>query len=109
MSESVWTQPHSTEDVGDFVAAIRRLEGRTQTELAADAGVPRRFVNELETGHATIYATRLVAVLRELGIRVRLEAGSQDPPTAHGAIRVTGRAQADVAPPEPEPLKDLGW
>ena len=49
------------------------------------------------------------AVLRELGIRVRLEAGSQDPPTAHGAIRVTGRAQADVAPPEPEPLKDLGW
>ena len=39
MSESVWTQPHSTEDVGDFVAAIRRLEGRTQTELAADAGV----------------------------------------------------------------------
>ncbi len=71
----LWSRPRSLDDLAGFVAAVRREQGLTQGELASAAGVPRRFVNELENGHATIYATRLVSLLRELGVTVTLDAG----------------------------------
>ena len=60
MSESVWTQPHSTEDVGDFVAAVRRLEGRTQT---ATLLVEQKYQDfEQATAYATSFLLAAVSV-----------------------------------------------
>lgn len=99
MVEPLWSQPRAPQDVGAFVAAVRRQSGRTQGELADAAGVPRRFVNELENGHVTQYAQRLAEVLRELGIRLVLDTGEPSPESG----RLTG---ASRSPPK---VKDLGW
>lgn len=101
----MWSAPKRAQDVGHFVAAVRRRNGRTQAQLAHDAGVPRRFVNELETGHTTMYLERLVAVLHELGVRVRLEAGSISRPSTQPTVRFTALAEGDIT----HPVKDLGW
>ncbi|WP_226346554.1 helix-turn-helix domain-containing protein [Agilicoccus flavus] len=76
----------------------------TQAQLAERAGVGRRFVNELETGHSTLFVDRLAAVLRELGIRVVLETGPTEG-AAHGVVRVSGHAEGETH----SPVKDLGW
>lgn len=106
--DGAWAAPHRVEDVGAFVSAVRRGAGLTQAQLADRAGVGRRFVNELETGHSTLFVDRLAAVLRELGIRVVLETGpAERAATAegHAAIRLTATAEGETSPP----VKDLGW
>lgn len=70
---SVGGVAHTPEHLGRIVALRRRHVGLTQGALAERAGVPRRFVNELEAGLATIYVRRLFATLDALGYRVVLE------------------------------------
>lgn len=117
----LWSRPRSLDDLAGFVAAVRREQGLTQDELASAAGVPRRFVNELENGHATIYATRLFALLRELGVSVTLDAGEVG--GAGDGVEGDGPAlrESHSAPPERRgeqesadlpvslDLKGLGW
>lgn len=112
----LWSRPRSLDDLAGFIGSARRAQGLTQDELATAAGVPRRFVNELENGHATIYATRLVALLRELGVNVTLEvAGSSTEsadPAASTAASAAQRADAEQGEARPRVslgLKDLGW
>lgn len=107
---ALWASPQRVQDIGAFVSTVRGQAGLTQAQLAERAGVGRRFVNELETGHTTLFVERLAAVLRELGVEVVLEAGPRDRATAHGiggrsASRLETRANTDVV----SSLKDLGW
>lgn len=108
---AAWGGVRHVSDVGRFVAVTRKEAGLTQAELAARTGVPRRFVNELETGHSTRFLDRLLAVLRGLGVRVVLEVSPDDTGGRHhevggyAAITLAGEATLDTVPP----VKDLGW
>ncbi|MCB2178048.1 MAG: helix-turn-helix domain-containing protein [Actinomycetales bacterium] len=61
-------------DLGAFLRAIREERELTQEDLAADLGITRQYLAELEAGKPTLYATRLFGVLRLLDIRLKLEA-----------------------------------
>lgn len=92
-SSTGWGSPRTPEQLGHIVALRRRQVALTQTALAQQAGVPRRFVNELEGGQATIYVRRLFATLDALGYRVVLEPKD-------------GRAESDIPPPA---ITNVGW
>lgn len=84
-----WGVATTPDQLGDVIAALRAYDGLTQAELAERAGVTRRYVNEVEGGHATIALTRFFDVVRALGCRVRIEEAPQ---------------------PAPQPgIEDLGW
>lgn len=97
-----WSVPRSPEHLGEIVAARRRDLGLTQAEVALRAGVTRRFVNELENSHSTMYARRLFATIDALGYRIELQPrGASDGDAPDG----TGRPDdASV-----RAVKDLGW
>jgi len=57
----------SFEELGTFVRTRRKAERMTQAELAALAGVGRRFVSELERGKASLRLDSVEAVLRVFG------------------------------------------
>lgn len=98
---------------GSYVERIRRTRGLTQGQLAEAAGVPRRFVNELEGGHATLFARRLFDVLGALDARLAISSGDE-PATGTtagtpAATGVTSTEHPDPAPIQAPDLKDLGW
>lgn len=68
-----WTRPRSATDLGRFVRRVRRHRGITQEALAADLGITRQYVSELENGAENLYVRRLFEIFDELGIDVRLE------------------------------------
>lgn len=72
MDDKLWAQPYSPEDVGKYLAEVRKQRGLTQAELAEILGLPRRYVIELEAGKDTRYAQRLFAVFNQLGVEVTL-------------------------------------
>lgn len=51
---------------------FRLQSGITQAELAARAGIHRSYLSELESGHATEALDRLMALFRDLGVRVTI-------------------------------------
>ncbi|CAN5600956.1 hypothetical protein BH23ACT6_BH23ACT6_25970 [soil metagenome] len=73
-ASALWTQSRSAEDIGAFLAEVRREHGWTQAELARRLGVPRRAVYEIETGKSTQYVDRLLAILRLLRVSLELRA-----------------------------------
>lgn len=76
---SLWGSPRSPQQLGSVIAARRHQLDLTQTSLAAQAGVPRRFVNDLEGGQTTMYVQRLFATLDALGYRMVLEVKDETP------------------------------
>ena len=72
-SRCFWTSPRSATDLGRFVSRVRRHRGITQEALAADLGITRQYVSELENGAENLYVRRLFEIFDELGIDVRLE------------------------------------
>lgn len=61
--------------VGQFGQEIRRLRrssGVTQEELAAAAGVSRRWLSRFEGGHTGAEAGQVMKVVRAMGLAVRL-------------------------------------
>lgn len=74
MSEPTWGYVTGPADLGSFLRAVREDRLLTQEALAEELGITRQYVNELEAGKPTLYVTRLFALLRLLGVRVRLEA-----------------------------------
>jgi HTH-type transcriptional regulator / antitoxin HipB len=68
-----WTRPRSATDLGRFVRRVRRHRGITQDALAADLGITRQYLSELENGAENLYVRRLFEIFDELGIDVRLE------------------------------------
>jgi transcriptional regulator with XRE-family HTH domain len=61
-------------ELGQVLRAVRRDGGVTQAELAQRAGVSRAFVIALENGtNPRAETTRVMRVIRALGLRIRLE------------------------------------
>ena len=66
------TRIADTERLGKAVRELRRSKKMTQVELAADAGVPRGRISEIESaGRGTSVAT-VLAVLAALGYEIDL-------------------------------------
>ena len=65
-------------DFGALVAERRERLQLTQSELAERAGVTREWVVRLENGAHAVTLFRLMRVLRELGLEVRVDEASDD-------------------------------
>jgi len=68
---------HSTDqsvlrEIGARIAAIRLNRNLTQAELADEAGVSKRTVERLESGHS-VQIANLIRLFRSLGLLERLE------------------------------------
>lgn len=72
MDITPWAQVSSSAELGVFLRAMREEMNLSQEALAEELGVDRRYVYQLEAGAATLYATRLFACLRLLGIRMEV-------------------------------------
>ncbi|GAB48518.1 helix-turn-helix domain-containing protein [Mobilicoccus pelagius] len=109
----LWGAADEPADLGALLLLLRRAHGLTQAELADAAGVPRRFVVDLENGRSTLFVQRLHAVLDALDARLVVEEpGARD--AASGLSR-TGASGDDAVAVDDDPdggapaLKDLGW
>ena len=69
-----WATVARPSDLGDFLRAERVAQNWTQEELAAELGITRQYLHEIEQGKPSLYTTRLFAILRELGVTLRVEA-----------------------------------
>lgn len=67
-----WATVKSTADLGLFLNRLRLRRGRTQAEVAAHLGIPRRYLHELEAGKDVLAYTRLFALLRTLGAEITI-------------------------------------
>ena len=54
-------------DIGHAIRSERTAQRMTQAELAAEAGVSRRWLSETEKGHPTAEVGLILAVFRRLG------------------------------------------
>lgn len=61
----VWT---SSAELGQAVLVAREAMGLTQIELAAQAGVGRKFLWQLEHGKGTLRMDKVIRVLDALGL-----------------------------------------
>jgi HTH-type transcriptional regulator / antitoxin HipB len=68
-----WAAVRTPEDLGRFLARVRKDHGLTQEALAEQLGVSRRYVSEIENGKPGLYTERLFQMLRLLGVRLRAE------------------------------------
>ncbi len=64
---------YSAQTLGAAIRHYRTASGISQTELAKRTAIPRNYVNALESGHETEHLSRLLAVLRELGVRMTID------------------------------------
>lgn len=102
----LWGVASAPDELGRLVALLRSRHSLSQGALAEQAGVPRRFVNELEGGHATIYGRRLFAVLSALDAHLVVE---EQRGSTHRTDAVGGRRNPGSSPDGESTLKDLGW
>lgn len=68
---------------GDFGLAIqqaRLARGLSQSELAAELGIPQSTISQLESGKSTIFLRRLLAIARATGIEFSATWESDDAP-----------------------------
>lgn len=63
----------SSEALGRILQQGRLLQGLTQQELADELGISQAYIWQMESGHSTIYATRLFEMLRANGVRLKAE------------------------------------
>lgn len=69
------SRPFRVRSAGDLGAAVKHFRtcaGITQADLAARAGIHRPYLSEMESGRTTEALERLMAVFRELGVRITL-------------------------------------
>jgi len=55
------------------LAALRKDQGLTQTQLAERLGRPQSLISEIESGRKSPHLETLVAIARELGRQIRIE------------------------------------
>lgn len=68
---------------GDFGLALqqaRLARGLSQSELAAELGIPQSTISQLESGKSTIFLRRLLAIARATGIEFSASWKSDDAP-----------------------------
>ncbi len=61
-------------DFGNIVRAERRARGLTQAEFAAEMGVSRKWLSEVENGKDTAEVGLILMVLRKMGLDLVLAA-----------------------------------
>jgi HTH-type transcriptional regulator/antitoxin HipB len=59
--------------IGPAIRHYRKEAGLTQAELADKVGLTREYLSRLEQGHESAQLRRVVAILRELGVRATLQ------------------------------------
>lgn len=59
-------------DLGENVRQARKLQGLSQSDLAALSGVGIRFISELENGKESIHLGKSLIVLKALGLTLSL-------------------------------------
>jgi transcriptional regulator with XRE-family HTH domain len=64
---------YSAASLGDAIRHYRREAGLTQGQLAQVLGLQRSYLSELERGKETEQLSRILRVLRRLGVRMTLE------------------------------------
>lgn len=62
----------SAEDLGRSLAEIRRERGLTQEQLAADGGLSRASLAQLEIGRSTPVLDHFLRLLRRLGATITI-------------------------------------
>jgi transcriptional regulator with XRE-family HTH domain len=64
---------YTAASLGDAIRHYRTQAGLTQAQLAEATGLQRSYLSELEHGKETEQVTRLLRVLRQLGVRMTLD------------------------------------
>lgn len=64
---------YSARSLGDAIRHYRNAAGLTQAELAEAVGVRRSYLSELEQGKETEQLTRVLRILRQLGVRMTID------------------------------------
>jgi transcriptional regulator with XRE-family HTH domain len=64
---------YSASSLGDAIRHYRTSAGLTQEALAEAVGLQRSYLSELEQGKETEHLTRVLRVLRQLGVRMTLD------------------------------------
>lgn len=59
--------------LGQAIRHYRHQSGLTQAELADRVGLDRTYLSRLESGGETQQLRRILAILRELGVKASLE------------------------------------
>lgn len=61
------------ESIGEAIRHFRSEEGMTQSELARRTHLNRTYLSELEQGKNTEQLTRIIRILKQLGVRITLQ------------------------------------
>lgn len=64
---------YSAASLGDALRHYRTEAGLTQAQLAEATGLQRSYLSELERGKETEQLTRVLRLLRHLGVRMTLD------------------------------------
>lgn len=64
---------YTAASLGDAIKHYRSEAGLTQAQLAAQSGLQRSYLSEMESGKETEQLRRLLRVLRQLGVRMTLD------------------------------------
>ncbi len=64
---------YSAASLGDALRHYRAEAGLTQAQLAEATGLQRSYLSELECGKETEQLTRILRLLRHLGVRMTLD------------------------------------
>lgn len=63
---------HNAKELGLIVAAKRKAQGLTQTELAGLSQTGTRFISDLENGKGTVQFDKVMHILHMLGLDVMI-------------------------------------
>ncbi|HVC69719.1 MAG TPA: helix-turn-helix domain-containing protein [Acidimicrobiales bacterium] len=64
---------YTAASIGPAIKHYRKEAGLTQAELAERVGLTREYLSRLEQSHESEQLRRILAVLRELGVRATLQ------------------------------------
>lgn len=59
--------------IGQAIRHYRKEAGLTQAELAGRLALDQAYLSRLEQGHETEQLRRIIAILRQLGVRATLQ------------------------------------
>jgi HTH-type transcriptional regulator / antitoxin HipB len=63
---------YSAASLGTAIRQYRRAAGLTQAELATRVGIDQSYLSRLEQGQETEQVRRIIAILKQLGVRATL-------------------------------------
>jgi transcriptional regulator with XRE-family HTH domain len=64
---------YTATSIGQAIRHYRKQAGLTQAEFAEQVGVDRTYLSRLERGQETEQLRRILAMLRQLGVKITLE------------------------------------